>query len=80
MNDKYLGRLFRKQLGQTFHEYLNAVRIKRAEELLMLPAKSIISIALDCGFQNVTYFNRIFARQHRMSPTQYRKNSAGKPT
>lgn len=73
INDKYMGRLFKKQIGCTFHEYLNKVRLDHAVSLLIHTQKSVIMIAMDCGFQNVTYFNRIFLKEHGMSPVKYRR-------
>ena len=77
MNSKYLGRLFRQQTGLTFHQYLNTVRLDHAEAQLSQTRLSVIRIALDCGFQNVTYFNRVFASRHRIPPLQYRREQTG---
>lgn len=75
INDKYLGRMFKKQIGCTFHEYLMDVRLNRAEVLLSNTKKKILTIALDCGFQNTTYFNRVFFRKHNIQPFKYRMKS-----
>lgn len=69
---KYIGRLFKKQVGFSFHEYLNRIRLNTAVGLLQNTQKNIIDIAMQCGFQNVTYFNRIFFKQYNMTPTKYR--------
>lgn len=72
ISDKYIGRLFKKQLGCTFHEYLNEIRLENAAVLLQNTRSSVLSVAMDCGFQNVTYFNRVFMKKFQLSPTQYR--------
>lgn len=72
MNEKYLGRLFAAETGQSFHQYLNRVRLERAADLLNNTAMPILNIALECGYSNVTYFNRVFRRKFCVSPTQYR--------
>ncbi|MGF7145887.1 AraC-like DNA-binding protein/ligand-binding sensor protein [Anaerotaenia torta] len=73
INDKYIGRVFKKQMGYTFHEYLNKVRLEHAVKLLTHTSNKIITIALDCGFQNVTYFNRSFLKQYGLPPVKYRQ-------
>lgn len=72
MEEKYLGRLFKKQMGKSFGEYVNAARMKKAQELLKNTEKKIIDIAHSCGFNNVTYFNRVFKRFYGISPARYR--------
>lgn len=74
INPQYAGRLFRQQMGCTFHEYLNTLRLTRAAERLRRePEKNVLEIALDCGFPTVTYFNRLFLWQFGKSPTAYRQ-------
>jgi AraC-like DNA-binding protein len=73
INDKYIGRIFKKQLGYSFHEYLNKVRLENAIGLLTHTHNKIITIALDSGFQNVTYFNRLFLKKYGISPSKYRQ-------
>ena len=72
-NSKYIGRLFKKQTGETFNVYLNRVRIHHAKQLLSGTKVPIIEIALECGYNNVTYFNRVFKRIQRITPSEYRK-------
>lgn len=74
INEKYIGRLFRKQLGYTFHEYLNEIRLTRAVYLLKTSDKSVTQIATEIGFNNIPYFNRIFLKKYGLSPTIYRKD------
>ena len=73
-NEKYIGRLFKKQTGMSFHKYLNSVRLEKAEELLQNTDKHIIDIAIKCGFENVSYFNRIFKEKHGITPLEFRHN------
>lgn len=72
MNAKYLGRLFKTQTGMGFPEYVNKLRMRRAEVLLS-EKKSIIEIALACGYSEISYFNRIFRKTYGCSPREYRK-------
>lgn len=72
INNKYIGRLFKKQTGMTFHEYLNKVRLDNAVSLLLNSKNSIVNIALKSGFQNVTYFNRLFREKFNIPPVKFR--------
>ena len=78
MNHQYVGRLFRTQIGTTFHEYLNGVRLQHAAQALReQPEKTVMEIALDCGFQNATYFNRVFREKYGVCPTEWRASETG---
>lgn len=72
INEKYLGRIFKRQVGKTFHEYLTDIRLEKAVALL-LEGKPVNFVANECGFQNVTYFNRSFRKKFLISPTEYKK-------
>lgn len=74
VHEKYLGMLFKKHVGLSFAEYRNKFRLKRATELLIKSNRKIIDISLDLGYENVTYFNRLFFREYNISPSDYRKN------
>lgn len=73
ISEKYLGRVLKKALGMSFHSYLNEVRLHNAAGLLRTQDMTVIDIALDSGFENVTYFNRMFKKKFGKTPTQYRK-------
>ncbi len=68
----YFCRVFKSATGATFTEYLNFVRICRAEKLLTKSESSILEISEAVGFSSVSYFNRIFKRYKNCSPRQYR--------
>lgn len=74
INEKYIGRLFKKQTGMSFCQYLNGIRLKQAEELLLSTENHIIDIAIKCGFENVSYFNRIFKEKYGVTPLTFRRN------
>ena len=73
INEKYLGRIFRKQTGKTFHKYLTDVRLEKSIALLSGNG-SVINISHMCGFMNVTYFNRCFKKKYGISPSEYRRS------
>ncbi len=70
-NEKYMGRLFKKEMGITFHQYCLLLRLQKAEALLLRTSDKVIDIALECGFNNISYFNRAFKAQYGMSPSEY---------
>jgi YesN/AraC family two-component response regulator len=74
VNTQYLSRLFSKNMGITFVEYINLIRIKEAKILLEETDSKIIEIAYKVGFNNVTYFNLIFKKITGQAPLEYRKN------
>lgn len=70
-NEKYMGRIFKEEIGMTFHQYCLLLRLRKAETLLLSKSDKVIDIALECGFNNISYFNRAFKAQYGMSPGNY---------
>lgn len=75
MSHKYFCTYFKKQSGSTPITYLTALRIRRACILLKEPALSVLQIAGDCGFENVSFFIKKFKAATGQTPGQFRKNS-----
>lgn len=73
INSDYFCKLFKRETGTTFVKYLNWVRIDNACIKLKMTDIPIIDIAYSVGFNNVTYFNRVFQKQMGITPTAYRK-------
>lgn len=71
-NAKYLGRLFKKEVGVSFSDYLNEKRLEFGRERLLRSDESVLDISMRAGFNNVTYFNRLFKRRYGVTPTEYR--------
>lgn len=65
--------LFKKTIGTSCIEYLNLYRLNRAAALLITTDDSVLNIAFDCGFTNISYFNRQFRSKYQMTPLEYRK-------
>ena len=76
-NEKYLGRKFKEHTGLTVKEYTHRLRIDSAKEKLYSTDLKISEIAGMVGFNNVTYFNRIFMREVSVTPAQYRAKRKG---
>lgn len=73
VNEKYAGRIFKQQAGMSFSMYLNKLRIERAKCMLRESNENILEISLDCGYNNIAYFNRVFKQFSGMSPREYRR-------
>ncbi|MCR5271393.1 MAG: AraC family transcriptional regulator [Lachnospiraceae bacterium] len=69
----YIANLFTEYMGISMSEYLNQIRVEKAEEDLIYSEKSITSIAQDRGFKNTKSFYREFGKSHEESPKEYRK-------
>ena len=70
-NEKYMGRLFKTEMHISFHEYCLLLKLKKAESLLLGTTDKILDIALECGFDNISYFNKAFKKRYGMSPSEY---------
>ena len=67
--------IFKAAIGATCIEYLIEYRLTRAAMDLQETEHSIMQIALDNGFQNISYFNRAFKQQYAMTPTAFRRQA-----
>ena len=65
-------KFFKQQMGTGFIEYLNDYRLTMAERLLKSSDASVLEIAEQSGFDNLSYFNRIFKRKYGISPGKWR--------
>jgi AraC-like DNA-binding protein len=72
MSGSGFSRFFKARTGMTFKEYVVDVRISRACHLLASTNLSVTEVALECGFGELTTFNRAFRKCRGKTPTQYR--------
>lgn len=75
MNPNYFCRFFKEITQQTPVQYLNYYRIESACEKLSASDKSITEIALECGFNDVSYFVKVFKKFKGMTPTKYSRRT-----
>jgi len=69
LTPNYLGILFKQEVGVTFRDYLNTIRLNQAEDMLRAGEGSITDIALKCGFRDVFYFSRLFKKYKGTTPS-----------
>ena len=75
VSNEHLSRIFKKQVGRGFNEYLCSFRLKRAEEMLVNQTGfSISDIAFRCGFNDSNYFSSSYKKFYGISPSERRKN------
>lgn len=65
-------RFFKLRTGKTFTQYLQQLRIAEAQKLLTETDLGIAEIAFQVGYENISYFNRSFKNQNKVSPRAYR--------
>lgn len=72
LNPAYFSTIFKQSSGSSFKEYLNMVRIEESKRLLANTDYSIIDIAIATGFEDQSYFSKVFKRYTGLTPKQYR--------
>lgn len=71
-------RFFKNKTNKQFSDYLNEVRVSKACEMLIGSSAGIAEIAYYCGYNTISYFNKIFKENTGLTPVQFRgKGSAG---
>jgi len=73
LNPVYLGALFKRVEGCSVNEYINRIRINKAETILRSDTLTITETAYETGFNDVFYFSKTFKKLVGLSPSQYRK-------
>lgn len=73
LNERYLSTMFAKEAGETFINYLTAIRMQNAASLLRQTSYKVYEVAMMCGYQNPEHFNKTFSKYHGISPSKYRK-------
>lgn len=72
LNPSYLSALFKQVTGLSFKDYLNQIRTEEAKRLLADTDYSIMEIAVACGFNDQSYFTKVFKKYTGLTPKQYR--------
>ncbi|MBL1227167.1 response regulator transcription factor [Enterococcus sp. BWR-S5] len=68
----YLGQIFKKETELSFNQYLNHVRIKKAQHLLLHTQQTINEISEAIGYNNTNYFSKMFKKLNGITPKEFR--------
>lgn len=73
LNPQYFSRIFKKEVGVTYSDYVNKLKIEFSCKLLETTSYPAYRISSECGFTDPSYFNRVFVQQMNMTPKAYRR-------
>lgn len=73
----YLSRLFSRESGVKFNEYLKLARISRSKTLLINTTLKINEVSEKCGFTDTNYFCKVFRDINDCTPLEYRRKNKG---
>jgi AraC-like DNA-binding protein len=73
MSEAGFSRFFKSRTEKNFTGFINEIRLSRARRLLIETNKSIHEISLECGYDNLSYFNRQFKAYNNLSPKVFRE-------
>jgi len=71
LSEKYICRIFKEYTAKTVMDYVNEYRIEKA--CSKMSSNSITQTAFDCGFNDLSYFCKVFKKYKGMSPSEYKK-------
>ena len=71
-SSSHFMKFFKEHMHTGFVHYLNDYRLTMAHRMLGESQESILEIAQQCGFDNLSYFNRLFKRKYGVTPSQIR--------
>ena len=78
LNKYYISKLFSSKLGITFSDFITNQRVYTVREKLTSGTRPITEIAYECGFRNLSNFNRAFRSRTGMTPREYRDAYSGR--
>jgi AraC-like DNA-binding protein len=74
MTPSALSRFFKLRSGKTISNYIIDLRLGHATRLLADTTDSVTEICYQCGFNNISNFNRIFRKSKNCTPSEFREN------
>lgn len=75
LSESYLSHIFKEDTGESFSSYLQRKRLEKAKSDLKNSKKTVSDIAVSCGYEDYSYFCRVFKKYTNMSPGEYRKKA-----
>jgi AraC-like DNA-binding protein/ligand-binding sensor protein len=73
----YFSTIFKDEMGENLSSYLNRLRVEKASRMLLETDQSLSEIAGSCGFEDQSWFSKIFKNYTGMSPGKYRGQGGG---
>ncbi|MFZ5352022.1 MAG: helix-turn-helix transcriptional regulator [Bacillota bacterium] len=73
MSPGYFGALFKKETGMSFNSYVNKSRVEKARYMIKNTELSLLDIAISCGFEDQSYFTKVFKKWTGMLPKEFRR-------
>lgn len=70
-------RLIKQRTGKSFIDFVNEIRLGYATRMLIESNKSVNEICFECGFNNISNFNRIFKKKQGTTPSEFRNSFTG---
>lgn len=74
MSETAFSHFFKKRTHRSFSDFVNDVRVGNAARLVVESEKSMAEIGYECGFNNLSNFNRIFKKKKGCTPSEFKKN------
>ncbi len=74
LSKSYLSRIFKEETGESLSSYINKVRIDKAKLMLLDNGCPLVDVASLCGFEDQSYFTKVFKRLVGVSPKRYRES------
>ncbi|PRR82726.1 AraC family transcriptional regulator [Clostridium vincentii] len=71
LSQYYFMKFFKKHIGMTCTEYITVYRLDLSSKLLSSTDKSITEISFETGFNNVSYFNKLFKEKFKVTPKEF---------
>ena len=78
LNPAYVSRIFKKETGVKFMDYLTGMRVEKAKELLTGSNLKIKEVCERLGYSNINYFIKVFKDATGVTPGDYRRMNQGR--
>jgi YesN/AraC family two-component response regulator len=72
LSRSYLSSIFKEETGQSLFSYINSVRVEKSKMFLLDNSVSLVDISELCGFEDQSYFTKVFKKATGVSPKKYR--------
>ena len=79
LTPSYLSRMFKREMGSNFSVYVNRLRVDKSIPLLMQENVRLVDVAQMVGFEDQSYFTKVFKRITGVTPSQFRASKGRTP-